>query len=153
MTRRAKIVVITVLGTAFISLGALPLLFLTLPNPQPMLLGTLEGERDGTYVDAASGFYKMFPFAEPAMNFPPNVPVTARQTKVYVRYRQMDTPSAYSVRRFESGHEISVQKTVRPDRTLVMKPVLPLPPGRYYAVAARDGIYGGTDYFYFRVTD
>jgi hypothetical protein len=153
MTRRARIVVITVLGAAFISLGVLPLLFLTLPNPGPMSLTTLEGERVGTYVDAANGFSKMFPFAEPATSFPPNVSVTTRQSQVYVRYRQMDVASAYSVHAFESGREISVEKTVRPDRTLVMKPVAPLSPGRYYAVAARDGIYGGTDYFYFRVTD
>ena len=151
MTRRAKIVMIVVLGTAFISLGVLPLLYLTLPDPQPMLLGTLDGERDGTYVDAASGFLKMFPFTEQATTFPPNVPVTTRETRVYVRYRQIDVLSAYSVRLFGSGQEVVVEKTVRPDRTLVMKPVAGLVPGRYYAVAARDSMYGGTDYFYFIV--
>lgn len=151
MTRRAKLVVGTVLGAAFVALGLLPLLLLTLPNPQPMHLSTLDGERDGTYVDASSGYYKMFPFAEPATNFPPNVPVTSSRTAMYVRFRQMDSLDAYTVRSFSSGREVPVQKRVRSDRTLVLTPLAPLAPGRYAASAARDSMYGGTDYFYFRV--
>jgi hypothetical protein len=151
MSRRAKIVMVVVLGSAFVSLGMLPLLYLTLPDPQPMSLRTLEDERVGTYVDATNGFSKMFPFTDQVTTFPPRVPTASAVTRVYVRYRQLDVLTAYSLHAFGSGEEVQVEKRVRSDKTLVMRPVTALPLGQYYAVAARDGVYGGSDYFYFLV--
>ncbi len=142
---------IVALGLAVLLLGGLPILLMTLPDPVPVKKTSLEGERVGTFVEAEAGLFKLFPYTAPNPAFPPSAAVTGPQPKVFVRARRLDALSAYTIRPYPGGEPLPVDRRLLDPQTLELACGRPLPSGKYYVTAARDGMYGGTDYFYFRV--
>jgi hypothetical protein len=149
---KAKLVVFASLGLIVLGVAALPLILLGLPDPHPVAVPGLEGERVGTYVLRDDGVYKLFPYTAPLFSFPGDaLLVDDPQPRVVVKYRQLDSLSLYGISRYGTGQTVDVEKTLIADGSLRVQPTAPLPAGEYVITAARDGMFGGEDYFYFRV--
>lgn len=151
LSSKSKLVIAAGVGSVVLVVGFLPLLFLTLPNPEPVLIPGLEGERVGTYIALDNGLYKLYPYTAPAASFPEEAISVDSGPRIFVKYRQLEALSIYGIRTWSGNEEIQVNKDTSNDNVLEMTPESDLAPGEYYIVAARDGIYGGIDYFYFRV--
>ncbi|MHB8859396.1 MAG: hypothetical protein ACYC6Z_07950 [Thermoleophilia bacterium] len=139
-------------GIGFALLGFLPLILMTLPNPQPVTIPELAGERVGTYVNVADSIYKLFPYAANLQEFPADALTATPSSHIYLKYRQLDDLDSYNLYRWDGGASLPLEKNTNEDKTLELIPESRLEPGEYFVQAARDGMYGGTDYFYFRVS-
>ena len=139
------------LGFGFALLGFLPLILMTLPNPKPVTIPGLEGERVGTYVNVSESIFKLFPCAASLQEFPADALAAEPSSHIFLKYRQLDDPGSYNLYKWEGGDALPVEKDTSREKTLELIPESRLEPGEYFLQAARDGMYGGTDYFYFRV--
>jgi hypothetical protein len=153
LTRRAKIAIVASLGSVILGVAFLPFLLMTLPDPHPVKVPGLSGERVGTYVLRTDGVYKLFPYTAPLVTYPADaLVVDDPRPQVVVKYRQLDSQNLYGILRYDGGQQVEVDKTVNSDtKSLELRPKEALAKGRYIITAARDGADGGVDFFYFRV--
>ncbi|MHB0867495.1 MAG: hypothetical protein ACYC6B_08675 [Thermoleophilia bacterium] len=148
-SRRFQIAV--VLGTATLVIGALPFLFLILPNPVPVRVPGLDGEIIGTYIARDDGIYKLYPYTAPASEFPAEALTVSDRPWITIKFRQPGSLGVYGIWSWSDNQPVPVRKNLFGEQRLELIPENALNPGDYYVAAARDGIYGGEDYFYFRV--
>ncbi|MHB1361232.1 MAG: hypothetical protein ACYCW5_01370 [Thermoleophilia bacterium] len=140
------------LGFGFALLGFLPLILMTLPNPRPVTIPGLAGERIGTYVNVSDSIYKLFPYATSLQEFPADALTAEPSSHIFLKYRQLDDLDSYNLYKWKGGDALPVAKDTNQEKTLELIPESRLEAGEYFVQAARDGMYGGTDYFYFRVS-
>jgi len=148
-----RAVAVLVLGAAVALLVGLPLILLAVPQPRPVV-ADLDDEHSGGFVTAGGVLYKVFLFTAAPLEFP--VAQAARAdpgAQVVVKARRLDGLSRYGLHSYDDGLLVPVVKSVPEPGVLRMTPEEPLAPGRYYVEAARDGAFGGRDYFYFSVSD
>lgn len=151
VSRRAKIVMAMALGSAVIALAIAPFTLMTIPDPHPYRLDSLVGERSGTFVAVADGFYKLYPYTAPLFDFPADAfTADGPRPTVTVKFRQMDALRLYNISVY-GGAAVPVTKTVKGDTTLEMTPEQALAPGAYVITAPRDGVDEAIENFYFRV--
>ncbi len=151
MSRRAKWTVGGLFVAFSLIVALLPFSLMLVPNPHPILVGDLRSATPGTYIEAAGGTYRLFPFAEAPKTFPSDAPVTGARPSAFVRYKQLAEMSEYGMFVYPAGRPIAVKKTLRTGRILEIVPAEPLAEGTYYVRAGRESAFGGVDYFYFRV--
>ena len=152
MNTKAKLAIVATLGLIIIGVAGLPFILLTVPDPHPVAVPGLAGERVGTYVLRADGVYKLFPYTAPVFSFPGDaLVVDDPRPLVVVKYRQLDSLALYGIRPYGGADAVDVDKAVLAESSLQIQPMAPLPTGEYVITAARDGMFGGEDYFYFRV--
>lgn len=151
MTLKAKLIPTAALGVAFVIIVVLPLLLLSLPNPKAVKVRGMQGIKAGTFLDAGEGLYKLYPYASTQDKFPAGAPSVGRKPSVYVKYRQLDELPAYGIYAYPTNQAVPVIRNIEKSKVLRLAPKSELRAGLYYITAARDGIYGGTDYFYFKV--
>ena len=153
MRNRWRWVAGTALGAAFMAAALAPFPLLLLPNPAPVpVKGPLLEAQPGVYLATPSGTFRVFPRAEEAQDFPADALRTRGPVTVAVRARQLDSMEAYSLTTFAGQAPVATSKDSEANRLLTMKPLAPLPAGRYCVTVSRDGLYGGTDFVYFEVT-
>ena len=152
MSRMAKMAIVATLGLIVLGVAGLPFILLTVPDPHPVAIPSLAGERVGTYVLRADAIYKLFPYTAPVPLFPKDaLVVDDSKPQVVVKYRQLDAIGLYGIRPYGGTKPVDVEKAVLAENSLHIQPKDPLPTGEYVITAARDGMFGGEDYFYFRV--
>ncbi len=152
LSRRTKIVMAIALGSSVLALAILPLTLMTLPDPHPYRLDSLVGERSGTYVTAADGYYRLYPYAAPLFSFPSDAfVVDSAQPTITIKFRQADNLALYSLQRYGADTPLDVQKTRVNETTLELRPSAPLAAGEYVITAPRDSVDEEIDNFYFRV--
>ncbi|MHB8841781.1 MAG: hypothetical protein ACYC56_08340 [Candidatus Aquicultor sp.] len=151
LTLKAKLIPTAALGVAFVIIVVLPLLLLSLPNPKAVKVPTMQSVKAGTFLDAGEGLYKLYPYASTQDKFPAGAPSVGRKPSVYVKYRQLDELPAYGIYAYPTNQAVPVSRKIEKSNVLRLAPESGLHTGLYYITAARDGIYGGTDYFYFKV--
>lgn len=152
MSKGAKVVIVATLALIVLGVAGLPFILLTVPDPHPVTVPSLAGERVGTYVLRADGIYKLFPYTAPAPSFPEDaLVVDDSKPQVVVKYRQLDALDLYGIRPYGETKPVDVEKVVLAESALQIQPKDPLPTGEYVIIAARDGVFGGEDCFYFRV--
>jgi hypothetical protein len=153
LTTRAKVVILCSLVPVVIGVAVLPFIFLAVPDPHPVKIPGLTGEISGTYIQQGDGLYKLFPYTAPVISFPADaLVVDTSRPQVIIKFRQLDFLSAYQIGRYGESQQIEIQRTVdEAGKALYLQPVSALSPGNYVVVAARDGVDGGQDYFYFTV--
>lgn len=151
MNRRKMIGAGVAMGTVFALVALAPFALMLLPNPDPVLVADLSTQMPGNYVITGESIYHVFPRAEEVEAFPADAPVVGPDAVFIVKYRQLAQLSAYTVWSFDNRREVPVERDVSTPKLLRLRPDQPLAEGRYYAVVARESIYGGTDYVYFSV--
>jgi hypothetical protein len=151
MTRRARFAVGGFLVCSSLVVFLLPFSLMLLPNPAPKRVTDMTAEPTGVYLVVAGATYHVFPHAELQQAFPTEAAVARPDSTLLVKYRNLADPSLYAVHVFPGGAEVPLGRDDRAsDHVLALKPRA-LPPGRYYLTTQREGMYGGTDYVYFRV--
>jgi hypothetical protein len=151
LSLKAKLIMAAGIGSAVAIIGVLPFIFVILPNPMPVKIPGLDGEKVGTYVAREDGLYKLYPFSAPPADFPDEAIAVAGKPSIMVKYRQLEALSIYGLWTWPDNQPVPVEKDTTRDQVLTMAPETEMPPGEYYVTAARDGIYGGIDYFYLKV--
>ncbi len=151
LTLKAKLIPTAALGVAFVIIVVLPLLLLSLPNPKAVKVSTMQSVKVGTFLDTAEGLYKLYPYASTQDKFPVGAPSVDRKPSIYIKYRQLDELPAYGIYAYPTNQAVSISRNIEKSKVLRLAPKRELRAGLYCITAARDGIYGGTDYFYFRV--
>jgi hypothetical protein len=152
LSRRTKLVIGLALGSAVLVLAVAPLLLMTIPDPHPYRLDTLAGERSGTFVVAADGYYKLYPYSAPLFDFPSDAfAVDSNRPTVIFKFRQTEDPDLYALRAYASDAPLALNKTLKDDTTLELAPAAALQPGDYVLTGPRDSVDERIDSFYFRV--
>ncbi len=134
-------------GAMVLCMAGLPLIFMTLPNPQPLPAKSPGELGRGVYVQDAAGSFKLFPRAQLPSEWPKDAFPTDGSVRVFVLSRQYDNLVAYGVFTFPDGKPLSVSKRMVPGKMLRLAPAAPLRAGRYVVQVSRDDAYGGSDYF------
>ncbi|HZD60593.1 MAG TPA: hypothetical protein VE439_09110 [Anaerolineae bacterium] len=151
LSKRAKFIIGVPIGAIFAGVLVLPFLLMLVPNPNPVKITSLANQRVGTYLDTGRGLYKLYPYSSSQANFPEGAPAAIEQPCVYIKYRQLDGLSSYGIYEYSSSQPVPVRKTIKSKSILQILPRGRLAPGLYYVTAARNGMFGGKDYFYFKV--
>ena len=138
-----------ILGSIVLVVVLLPLMLLTIPDPTPVRVTSLAGERSGAYFQEGQGLYKVFPCPIVLKRFPVTALATNCRPRVYVKYRLLDRLNAYGVFAYPSEKPVPVTRKLLSDHVLELRPARPLLPGQYYVSAAKGGMYGGRDHYYF----
>ena len=152
MTTKTRILMFAAIGATFAVVGAAPFVLMLLPNPKPVTVADVASQMPGTYVRTAGRTYHVFPHADRAESFPDDALKVGPDVVFVIKYRQLAELNAYTLWSFDGGREIDVERDLHTPELLQIKPLAELPPGRYYAVVAKESIYGGEDYFYFSVS-
>lgn len=134
-----------------VAVAPFPLLFVPNPVPHPVS-GSFMDQQPGVFVAGGGAAYHVFPRAEDVEAFPAEAPATTPDTAVWVRSKQLDDTRAYEIVSWPDGVVVPVAYTTRDNKLLSMTPKRALTPGMYCAHVSRDGLEGGTDFVYFRVT-
>lgn len=153
MSRNAKIAIGSVLAVALLIAGLAPFALMLLPNPKPVEVLDVSAQPPGTYIADSSGTYHVFPRADKVEDFPGDSLRTFPEAKIQVKYRQLSGMDGYSIHAFPGGGVVATKPDTSIPKVLTLVPVKRLAPGRYYAIVARESIYGGEDYIYFEVAD
>lgn len=148
---RGRFIAGIALAVAFGAAGLAPFSLMLLPNPVPVEVSDISVQMPGNFVESDGHVYHVFPYAEEVTSFPKEAPVVGPDAVFIVKYRQLAQLSAYTVWSFETHKEVSVARDTSEPKLLQLRPETPLTDGRYYAVVARESIYGGEDYVYFEV--
>ncbi|HEY3318551.1 MAG TPA: hypothetical protein VGK50_09030 [Coriobacteriia bacterium] len=129
----------------------LPFSLMLLPNPAPMRVSDLSSAPTGVYLRASGAEYRVFPFGAEQSSFPGASGSAARDSVVLVKYRNLSDLAGYALHSFPSRSEVPVRRVVHASEHVLELRPKPLPAGRYYVTTTREGMWGGTDYVYFRV--
>jgi hypothetical protein len=152
VSNRAKWAVGLAAGSLLTVAAVAPFLLMLLPNPLPVKVTDVAAQPPGAYIAIRSGTYHVFPRAEASDGFPKDALAADPGADVWVRYKELDAMRSYGIYSFPADREVHVSKTIARPGLLELRPVEPLPAGLYYAALSRDGIFGGTDFVYFRVS-
>jgi hypothetical protein len=146
------------------AVGAIALVLVTLPF-LPAVAGIggstvrysyqprLTPEVTGQFLQTARAPVKLFGWRDPQPTFPHDaLRVHATDVRaLVVRAPAVDADGAYRLYDLERGGEVALVARGRTATTLSLVPARPLRPGRYAFVAAREGMFGGSDYDYLAV--
>lgn len=150
MSTRSKLLVSLPLAVIIAGMLFLPLLLLRLPNPKPVRVEGLPAKGSGAYIGTKAGVYRLYPYAERRASFPANAPMLTAWPRILIKYRQLAALGEYALFTYPTDRPIGIRKRViDAARVLELTPAGRPEAGRYYVAAARDGVYGGTDYYYF----
>jgi len=151
MTLRGRLVVGIAPAVMLIILGLMPLMMLLVPEPKAVKIANLAGERSGVYLDALEGLFKLYPYASLATGFPKAAPATGGNPIFLIKYRVLEVRTSYGIFAY-SASRVPTVKTVKPGKIMQITPKNALAPGRYYLKAAKDSMYGGSQYFFFKAS-
>ena len=153
MSTKTRIIMAVAIGATFAFVGLAPFALMLVPNPRPVVVSDIATQMPGDYVRTGGLTYHVFPKAKQISTFPKDALVGAPDSVFIVKYRQLADLSAYTVRSFEGDRDIAVERDVSTPELLQLRPRSPLAAGQYYAIVARESIYGGEDYVYFAVSE
>lgn len=153
MSRRGRILAVIGFAAAVLAVGGSPFVLMLLPNPQPVLVADVREQLPGDYVTSGAKTYHLFPRAEQVESFPDDSAVVGPDAVFVVKYRQLANLEGYTLWSFDDGERVEIAHDLGTPNLLQLRPREPLPAGRYYAVVARESIYGGEDYVYFSVSE
>jgi hypothetical protein len=142
------VVIFALLGLLIVGL---PFIFMSLANPQAIPVTSLAQGGTGTYVGREPDLMKIFPRASLEDTVPAEAPVVGSDARVYVKARQMNEVTTYTLADFADGRLLEVRRTLLSATTLEIAPEHELAAGAYVASVPRSDPYGATDYFYFVV--
>jgi hypothetical protein len=110
-------------------------------------------EITGPFLNTPRGPVKLFAWRDPQSPYPRDaLRVHASQIRsLLVRAAAVDGPDAYRLFDLSHGGRIPLGVRRRSARSLVLAPARPPSPGRYLFVAAREGMFGGSDFVYLTV--
>lgn len=151
MSKKTRILIAAAIGTAFAFVGIAPFALMLLPNPRPVAVEDVASQMPGDYVRTGGRVFHVFPHAEQVSTFPDDALEADSDAVFIVKYRQLAELSAYTLWSFDRSEQIAVERDVGTPELLQLRPRSLLAPGHYYAVVARESIYGGEDYVYFAV--
>ncbi len=151
MSLRGKLVVGIALTAMCTILGLMPLSLLFLPEPEAVRIKGLSGEQSGAYLDAPNGLFRLYPYSSLRTGFPKLVPQTGGEPTFLIKYRALEAKSAYAIYSYSGRQEIPAAKMEKAGKVLRVTPETALRPGRYYLKAAKDSMYGGSEYFFFHI--
>ncbi len=143
-------IAVGVMGLA-VAVAPFPLLLVPNPAPHPVT-GPLMDQQPGVFVASGAATYHVFPRADDVDVFPSDAPTVTPNAAVWVRSKQLDDTRAYEIVAWPGGKAVAVKYTTQANKLLSMTPRRALEPGTYCAHVSRDGLEGGTDFIYFRVT-
>ncbi len=128
---------VTVIVAVFVGL---PLLFLTLKEPEPRVVTDLGGEVTGTFVSAGSTTFKLYPYADPQASFPAGAPMTGPLPRILVKFKQGEELTRYRLQEFQGAY-VPVARSRLDGHTLAIVPSAPLAQGRYCVIVPKGGMY------------
>jgi hypothetical protein len=150
MPRSTKLVIGTVFGVLVVIAAIAPLTLMLVPDPKPVLVGSVASGPSGAYISTQGSVYRVFPRADQLESFPPDAPMVGSTPVVSVKASRIDPTADYSLYSFD-GRGVESTRTLVTATVVELRPMRPLSPGRYIAAIARDDLFGGTDYVYFSV--
>ncbi len=151
LSRGARLGFVALFVATVVIMMGLPQLLRTIPVRPSIPVADLRGQVSGAYVTSENhGLFKLYPYPLKVEAFPAGAATLAAGGVIYVRARQLDDLSMYTVASYPSG--ATVPTSVRRVDELTLENA-PLSPGRYYVKVSKDSVNAGFDYGYFRVAD
>lgn len=151
MSRTARIATAAGVIVAALCIGLGPFALMALPNPEPLAVSAPGVRGYGTYVQGSRGTFQLYPKGAQTEEFPRDAFAIDASVSVFVRAKQYVGLTAYSLYVFPSGRPVETERVMVKGRMLRLRPVRPLPAGRYILTTDRGDAWGGSDYFYLTV--
>jgi hypothetical protein len=151
MTARKRLLVGAGLILGAVAVAVLPFTLMLLPNPGPVRVSTFEQAGTGAFVGSESALFRLFPYAAAAPSFPHGVPSVRTDAQILVRTKSTEDFTSCRLTRFPSGEGVAIAPSTTSGRSARLVPASSLAVGRYVLSSPRGGMYGGTDFYYFRV--
>ncbi len=139
------------LGIILFILGVMPLSMLFVPEPEAVRVSGLAGEISGAYLRAKAGTFKLYPYATLEKGFPKTTMATTTEPTFLIKYKALENLTKYGIYSFPESRAIPANKKKKTGNVIQVSPRSDLKPGRYYLQAAKDSMYGGSKYFFFRI--